>query len=103
MNRYSSSVTLLQASQDNPSLAKLIDIQRESSARLQAISPLIPESLRPAIKAGPFVDQVWCLLLTNSATVAKIRQLLPAFEAHLRVKGLEVKTIRLKVSRANFG
>jgi hypothetical protein len=38
-------------------------------------------------------------LLTNTTTAAKLRQLLPAFEAQLRVSGLEVKEIRLKVQQ----
>jgi hypothetical protein len=40
---------------------------------------------------------VWCLILDNNAAAAKIRQLLPALQSHLRVKGWEVNSIRLKV------
>jgi ethanolamine ammonia-lyase small subunit len=39
-------------------------------------------------------------LLDNVAVAAKIRQLLPALEAHLRSKGWEVNSIRLKVQMA---
>jgi hypothetical protein len=100
MNRRHPSVTLLQASQDSAYLAKLMALQHDSNARLQAITTLIPTALRPSVKAGPIDEGVWCLLLENSTTSAKLRQLLPAFEAHLRIKGLEVKAIRLKVIRA---
>ncbi len=97
MNRRHSSVTLLQASQDSPTLARLIDLTRDSAARLKAIESLIPPALRPAVKAGPIEGPVWCLILDNNAAAAKIRQILPALESHLRVKGWEVNSIRLKV------
>lgn len=97
MHRRRHAVTLLQASQDSPTLARLTELTRDSQARLKAIEPLIPAALRCAIKAGPIDDSVWCLILNNNAAAAKIRQILPALEAHLRVKGWEVNSIRLKV------
>lgn len=97
MNRRKYTVTLLQASQDSPTLAKLIDLSRDSVARLKAIEPLIPGSLRAAVKAGPIEGPAWCLILENNAAAAKIRQLLPTLAAHLRSKGWEVNSIRLKV------
>ncbi len=97
MNRRHQSVTLLQASQDSPTLARLTELTRDSVARLKAIESLIPAPLRPAVKAGPIEGPVWCLILDNNAAAAKIRQLLPAFESHLRVKGWEINSIRLKV------
>ena len=100
MNRRHQSVTLLQASQDSPSLARLAELTRDSVARLKAIESLIPGSLRAAVKAGPIEGPVWCLILDNAAAAAKIRQLLPALAAHLRVKGWEVNSIRLKVQIA---
>jgi len=87
----------MQASQDSPTLARLIDLNRDSVARLKAIEPLIPPPLRPAVKAGPIEGTVWCLILDNNAAAAKIRQLLPALESHLRIKGWELSSIRLKV------
>jgi len=91
--------TLLQASENNPGLAKLMVRQQASSSRLQAIEPLIPPPLRTFVKSGPFEDGAWCLLLSNNTTAAKLRQLLPTFEEKLRASGLEVTSIRLKVSR----
>jgi hypothetical protein len=99
MNRTRQTVSLMQASQANPGLARLMDLQRESTQRLKAITGLIPINLRASVQAGPFDDGNWCLLLTNTTTAAKLRQLLPALEAHLRVVGMEVKGIRLKVQR----
>ena len=104
MKRRHHSVTLLQASQDSPTLARLTELSRDSVARLKAIESLIPAPLRSAVKAGPIDGEVWCLLLENNAAAAKIRQLLPAFESHLRAKGWKLSSIRLKVQiTANVG
>jgi hypothetical protein len=100
MNHQKNSVTLLQATQDSPVLARLASLSRDSTARLQAIEPLIPIGLRSAVKAGPIDGSVWCIILDNNSVAAKFRQLLPAFEAHLRSKGFDVQTIRLKVHNA---
>ncbi len=97
MNRRNHSFTLLQATQDSPTLARLTELATESSARLKAIETLIPSSVRSGVRAGPIDGPVWCLILDNNAIAAKVRQLLPAFEAHLRSKGWDVNTIRLKV------
>ncbi len=78
-------------------LARLTELSRDSVARLDAIQSLIPSALHSSIKAGPIDGPVWCLILDNNATAAKVRQLLPAFEAHLRTRGWEVNSIRLKV------
>lgn len=90
-------VTLLQATQESPILARLSALSDDSVARLKAIQPLIPTALRSAVTAGPIEGTSWCLLLDNNAAAAKMRQLLPALAAHLRSKGWEVTSIRLKV------
>jgi len=97
MNRRHQAFTLLQATQDSPSLARLTALSDESVARLRSIQSLIPATLRAAVKAGPIEGPVWCLILDTNAAAAKIRQMLPAFESHLRSKGWEVNSIRLKV------
>jgi hypothetical protein len=96
--RYShQSVTALKAAEDSPSLKRLTALVKDSSQRLQAIEPLIPATLRPHIKAGPIDGDVWCLLVESTAASAKLRQLAPALLAHLRTKGWQVTSIRLKV------
>jgi hypothetical protein len=101
MNRPHQSFTLLQATQDSPTLAHLSALATQSTARLKLIEDLIPATLRAAVRPGPIDGSVWCLILDNNSIAAKIRQLLPSFESHLRAKGCEVSAIRLKVSDAS--
>ena len=97
MNRRHYAVTVQQASAESPTLAKLTALTRDSSDRLKAIELLIPAALRTAVQAGPIDGDNWCLLVKSNAAAAKIRQLLPALQAHLRSRGWEVTAIRLKV------
>lgn len=90
-------VSLYQATQESPTLARLSDLALDSSARLKAIELLLPATIRPSIKAGPIEGTEWCLILSNSAVAAKVRQLLPALQAHLNTRGWEINSIRLKV------
>ena len=78
-------------------MAHLARLGKESNARLVAISPLIPEALRSAVKAGPLDEKSWCLLVSGNAAAAKIRQILPLIQARLQSEGLVVKSIRLKI------
>lgn len=97
MNRHNRAIPLLQATQESPVLARLTQLASDSSARLACVEPLIPHALRKAVRAGPIEGNVWCLLLSSNAAAAKLRQLLPTLEAHLRTQGWEVNAIRLKV------
>lgn len=97
MTRRHQPLSLQQATQESPMLARLSELTRDSVARLEAVRPMIPAVLRPAIQAGPIDGPNWCLIVNGNAAAAKIRQLLPAMEAHLRSKGWEVSAIRLKV------
>lgn len=97
MTRRNYPISLQQAAQSSPTLAKLVAMTQDSSARLQAIQPLLPITLRKSVQAGPIEGSCWCLLVNSNAAAAKLRQLLPAFAAHLRVKGWDVTEIRLRV------
>jgi hypothetical protein len=97
MNRRHHPVTLQQAAQDSPTLARLAELARDSSERLKAVELLIPDALRSAVRAGPIDGPAWCLLVDNNAAAAKLRQVLPALQALLRNRGWEVNSIRLKV------
>jgi hypothetical protein len=93
------SQTLLQAVDGSPSLSHLAALTHDSQLRLKAITPLLPNSMRNLVQAGPIEGNTWCLLVPNSAILAKLRQMLPALCAHLRTKGWDVQEIRLKVMR----
>ncbi|WP_293660678.1 hypothetical protein [Rhodoferax sp. OV413] len=101
MSKNHRSVTALQAARESPTLARLADLSDESKARLRSIGVLIPKGLQNSIQAGPIEGPVWCLILENNAVAAKLRQLIPAIQAHLRSKGWEVTSIRLKVQMSS--
>jgi hypothetical protein len=90
-------VTVLQAAEDSPTLARLAQLARESAERLKAVEFLIPTPLRTAVRAGPIEGSDWCLLVDNNAAAAKLRQVIPALRAHLCARGWQVNSIRLKV------
>ena len=92
------SQTLEQVVYSAPGLAQFSAVARDTQNRLKAIAPLLPVSLRSLIQSGGVEDDTWCLLVPNSAVAAKLRQTLPALCAHLRTKGWNVNTIRVKVS-----
>ncbi len=97
MQRRHQAIPLQQAAQESPTFSLLMGRVRESSDRLQAIRSLLPAPLRAGIQAGPIEDGVWCLLVNSNAVAAKLRQLLPALQAHLNSKDLSVTSIRIKV------
>ena len=78
-------------------LAQLARRMRESQARLVAITPLLPPALRAQVKAGPIDELGWTLLVSNSAVSAKLRQMVPALEAHLRTQGWDGPPVRVKM------
>ena len=97
MQRRHQAIPLQQAAQESPTFARLAGLVRDSSARMQAIRTLLPAPLRASVQAGPIDDGCWCLLVRSNAVAAKLRQLVPALQAHLNQKGLQVSSIRIKV------
>lgn len=91
--------SVLEAGATHPKLGQLLAIQQASVACLQCLRPLIPSALAPALAAGPLIDGAWCVLVSGSAAAAKVRQLVPAWVAHLRVHGMAVQSIRVRVRR----
>ncbi|HSV36933.1 MAG TPA: DciA family protein, partial [Ramlibacter sp.] len=100
MNRRLHPVTLQQAAEDSPTLARLAQLARESGERLKAVELLLPTSLRAAIRPGPIDGPEWCLLVDSNAAAAKLRQVVPALLDRLRDRGWQVNSIRLKVQIA---
>ena len=78
-------------------LALLTRRMHESQARLAAIAPLLPPTMRVQVKAGPIDEAGWTLLVGNSAVSAKLRQMVPALEAHLRNCGWDGPPLRVKL------
>ena len=100
-NRRLHPVTLQEAAQESPTLARLTQLAQESVQRLAAIQALIPAALRPAVRPGPIDGDAWCLLVDSNSGAAKLRQLLPALLIHLKGQGWHVTSIRLKVQMAD--
>jgi hypothetical protein len=97
MNRRNHAVPLHEAAGESPTLARLMELARESAERLKAIEFSIPAPLRSSIRPGPIEGTTWCLLVDNSATAAKLRQVLPALQSQLSSRGWQVTAIRIKV------
>jgi hypothetical protein len=101
MTRRRQAITLLQATQKSAVLASLSEQVRESQARLLAIEPLIPPNLKSSVKAGPIEGSSWCLLVSNSAAAAKLKQLSPLLTSHLHRQGWQHTTIRFKIQASS--
>lgn len=97
MNRRHQPVSLQQAAEEAPTLARLAQLARESGERLRAIESSIPAPLRASIRPGPIEGTTWCLLVETNAAAAKLRQLLPLLQQKLSLRGYEVSVIRLRV------
>jgi hypothetical protein len=78
-------------------LVGLMQRMRESQARLQVISALVPEGLRADVRAGPLDEAGWVLLVASAAGAAKLRQLMPDLQAALREHGFAGPEIKIKV------
>jgi hypothetical protein len=101
MDRRLRPFTVQEAAEHSPTLARLAELARESNERLKAVEKLIPAQLRSAVQAGPIEGADWCLLVQGNAAAAKLRQLLPSLQSHLRGRGWEINSIRLKVQIAS--
>lgn len=90
-------LSVLQAVDGAPTLARLAALARQSQDWLSSVATLLPPALRTGIQAGPIEETQWCLLAANSSVAAKLRQLSPALIAHLRSKGCQITSVRIKV------
>ncbi len=97
MQRRHQAIPLQQAAQESPTFALLASRIKASSDRMQAIRSVLPPPMRASIQAGPIEDGDWCLLVGSNAVAAKLRQFVPALQAHLQTKGMPVTSIRIKV------
>jgi hypothetical protein len=95
--RLPQALSALEAAENAPALLHLSRLLKESSSRLQAIQPLLPQTLRQSVQPGPVDEKNWCLLVTSAAASAKIRQLIPMMERSLSDQGWKPLSIRLKI------
>ena len=90
-------MTLERAVLESNPLAQLSALTNESQRRLKSLQGVLPPLLWAQLSAGPIEADTWCVLVSNNAVAAKIRQWAPAMAAHLRTRGWAVQTIRIKV------
>ena len=88
-----------EAIRDAPTLAQLRERIQESTARMDAIRPLLPAALRAEVTAGPVDARGWRLLVPNNAVAAKLRQMRPTLKAALESAQLPVADITIKVCK----
>ena len=93
-------VTLANALDHSAPLASLMLRLRDSRARLEALTGVIPSALRDQVRAGPLDEQGWTLLAGSGAVAAKLRQLLPLFELTLAEKGWQPTVIKVRIQSA---
>ncbi len=95
--RLPPALSLDQAIEQAPALARLAHLVDQSSAMYRCVESLIPEGLRAQVKSGPVDGQDWCLMVSSNAAAAKLRQLLPSLGARLRQDGWDVVNVRVKI------
>ena len=91
---------LATALQRSEPLGALMQRLRDSQARFEVITPLLPAALRQAVKPGPLDETSWVLLAAHASAAAKLRQMLPQLEASLATAGWQGPALRVKVSSA---
>ena len=80
-------------------LGALID---QSQGRFKKISHLLPKHTGRSIQPGPIDDSGWCLLVTNAAIAAKLRQVLPDIEKVLAADGAQPPKVRIKMIKTGI-
>jgi len=95
--RNRTALSLHDALGESPAMQRLGAMIGESQTRFKRIAHLLPKHAGRSIQPGPIDDRGWCLLVTNSATAAKLRQVIPDIEQHLSADGLHTPKVRVKV------
>lgn len=82
-------------------LGALLDGWRVSQECMQAARPILGQGLEASLRPGQLQDGQWVLLAANGPAAAKARQLLPRINEALRMRGLGVDSVKIKVSPRN--
>ncbi len=80
-------------------LGGLLRQAQASQSCLQELRSLLPAALLAQLQSGPIVDGLWTLLVSQPAVAAKLRQWVPAVQAHVRSKGWPIERIEVKIHR----
>jgi hypothetical protein len=88
---------LADALQGSEPLARLAERLKESKLRFECIEAVLPPSLAAQALPGPVDAHGWTLLAVTPAVAAKLRQLVPLFDAQLLTGGFSPLPIRVKV------
>jgi hypothetical protein len=88
---------LADALQGSESLLRLTERVRESKRRFACIEAQLPAPLAAHVKPGPVDKDGWTLLAQSNAVAAKLRQLVPLFEAELARQNFCALPTRVKV------
>ena len=79
-------------------LALLRERLRDSTARFNAVRPLLPAPLCAHVKPGLLDQESWSLLADSPAVAAKLRHLQPRLEAELLQQGWKVVMVRIRIA-----
>ena len=94
------SLPIRKALDQNDALARLSQRVLASRQRMDDVAGLLPAALRALVKPGPIDADGWTLLAANAAVAAKLRQMVPALEAHLALQGWPRLPLRIKILAA---
>lgn len=84
----------------NEALGRLMQRLDESRRRFAVIQALLPPGLRGQVRPGPVEETGWVLLAPHGAAAAKLRQMLPAFEAALQRAGFPALPLKVRIHAA---
>jgi hypothetical protein len=91
------SLPLTSALTGSAPLANLLKRLDESRLRFETVAAALPALLLPSVRPGPLDADGWMLLADNSASAAKLRQMLPAVQAQLLAAGWPQLEVKVKV------
>ncbi|MBL8328056.1 MAG: hypothetical protein JNJ71_04325 [Rubrivivax sp.] len=86
-----------EAIEASASLAGLLAGHRRATQLFQRILPSVPGPLRSQLRPGPIEGVCWTLLTENSASAAKLRQLLPDLLASTAQHDSAITELKLKI------
>lgn len=82
----------------NSELASLLDTADHLSATQKVWNEVIPQAFKPYTRAGSVEHKRLTVFVEGGAVAAKIKLMLPTLLVKLQKKGLDISTIRVRVS-----